>query len=619
VSKGAGSPKSVTKLSSVTIRFAGDSGDGMQLAGSQFGDTSALAGNDISTFPDYPAEIRAPAGTVAGVSGFQIQFSSSDIFTPGDEVDALVAMNPAALKTNLKFVKSGGIVIVNEDAFVEHELKKAGYAENPLNASLGNYRIIKVPINKLNELAVKDAGLPNKQVDRCKNFFALGLAYWLYGRPLEPTLAYIEDKFGTKLPAVARANALTLKAGYNFGETSELFDHQYQVDRARLVPGTYRKITGNEAVALGMVTAAKLAGKELFYGSYPITPASDILHTLSELKNYHVVTFQAEDEICAMGATIGAAFGGAMAATGTSGPGLALKTEGIGLAVITELPMVIVNVQRGGPSTGLPTKTEQADLLQAVVGRNGECPLPVIAAASPSDCFNATIEAFRLAVRYMTPVMLLTDGYIGNSAEPWLIPDVSKLEKIKIEHPTQPNDPKGYMPYKRNEEGARPWAIPGTRGLEHRIGGLEKADVTGAVSYDPANHDRMINLRAAKIAGVKPAGVPYIWTGKDSGDLLLVGWGGTFGHIKQATIELQQQGLSVSACHIRYLYPMPEELPEKLRKFKQVLVCEINLGQLRMLLRANYLIDAKGFNKVRGQPFVVSEIVEAARAALAAK
>ena len=619
LSKGPGERKPVVKLSSVSIRFAGDSGDGMQLAGSQFGDTSALIGNDISTFPDYPAEIRAPAGTVAGVSGFQIQFSSSDIYTPGDEVDALVAMNPAALKTNLKFVKSGGIVIVNEDAFIEHELKKAGYAENPLSKPLGNYRVIKVPINKMNELAVKDAGLATKQVDRCKNFFALGVAYWLYGRPLEPTLAYIEDKFGTKLPAVARANALTLKAGYNYGETSELFDQQYQVDKAKLPPGTYRKVTGNEAVALGMVTAAKLAGKELFYGSYPITPASEILHTLSELKHFRVVTFQAEDEICAMGATIGAAFGGALAATGTSGPGLALKTEGIGLAVITELPMVIVNVQRGGPSTGLPTKTEQADLLQAIMGRNGECPLPVIAAASPSDCFNATVEAFRIAVRYMTPVMVLTDGYVGNSAEPWLVPDVSKMQKIKIEHPTQANDAKGFMPYMRNEDGARPWAIPGTPGLEHRIGGLEKADVTGTVSYDPANHDRMINLRAAKVAGVKPAGVPYIWTGKESGELLLVGWGGTFGHIKQATIELQQAGLSVAACHLRYMNPLPEDLGDKLRKFKRVLVCEINLGQLRMWLRANYLIDARGFNVVRGQPFVVHEVVDAAKAALAGK
>lgn len=611
--------KPVTKLSSVSIRFAGDSGDGMQMAGSQFGDTSALVGNDISTFPDYPAEIRAPAGTVAGVSGFQIQFSSSDIFTPGDEVDALVAMNPAALKTNLKFVKSGGIVIVNEDAFTENEIRKAGYPENPLNQPMSNYRVIKVPINKLNELAVKDTGLATKQIDRCKNFFALGLAYWLYGRPLEPTLAYIEEKFGAKLPAVARANSLTLKAGYNFGETSELFDQQYHVDKAKLPPGTYRKVTGNEAVALGMVTAAELAGRQLFYGSYPITPASDILHTLSELKQYRVITFQAEDEICAMGATIGAAFGGALAATGTSGPGAALKTEGIGLAVMVELPMVVVNVQRGGPSTGLPTKTEQADLFQAILGRNGECPLPVIAAASPSDCFAATIEAFRIAVRYMTPVVLLTDGYIGNSAEPWLVPDVSNLEKIMIENPTQPNDPKGFLPYKRNEDGARPWAIPGAPGLEHRIGGLEKADLTGMVSYDPANHDLMINLRAKKIAGIRPAGAPYFWTGQDTGDLLIVSWGGTFGHTKQATLELQKQGLAVAACHLRYLNPLPADLGEKLRKFTRVLVCEINLGQLRMWLRANYLVDAKGFNKVRGQPFVVHELVEAAKAELAAK
>jgi len=613
----AAKTKPVTNLSSVTIRFAGDSGDGMQLAGTQFGDTSALLGNDISTFPDYPAEIRAPAGTVAGVSGFQLQFSSVDIYTPGDEVDALVAMNPASLKANLRFVKKGGIIIVNDDTFVEHELKKAGYAENPLNSTaLAGYHVIRVPVNRLNTLAVQETGLGAKQADRCKNFFALGLAYWLFGRPLEPTLAYIEGKFAAKAPAVAQANALALKAGYNFGETSELFDHQYVVAKARLAPGTYRKVTGNEAVALGMVTAAKLAGKNLFYGSYPITPASEILHALSEWKNCGVVTFQAEDEIAAMGSAIGAAFGGAMACTGTSGPGMALKTEGIGLAVIAELPVVIVNVQRGGPSTGLPTKTEQADLWQAVLGRNGECPVPVIAAASPSDCFAATIEAFRIAVRYMTPVIVLTDGYVGNSAEPWMIPDVSEMEPIKVEHPTQPNDPKGFMPYKRNEEGARPWAIPGTPGLEHRIGGLEKADVVGTVSYDPANHDRMINLRAEKIAGVQAAGAEYLWTGPDTGDLLLVGWGGTYGHIKEAALELQRQGLSVSACQIRYLNPMPDVIGQKLRAFKRVLVCEINLGQLRYILRANYLIDVKGFNKVRGQPLVAHEIVEAARAAM---
>jgi 2-oxoglutarate ferredoxin oxidoreductase subunit alpha len=612
-----GSRKPVVKVPSVTIRFAGDSGDGMQLVGTQFGDASALAGNDISTFPDYPAEIRAPAGTVAGVSGFQVQFSSSDIFTPGDEVDALVAMNPASLKANLKFVRKGGIIIVNEDTFVAHELKKAGYEASPLEGNaLSGYRLIKVPINKLNEAATKESGLNAKQVDRCKNFFALGLAYWLYSRPIEPTIHYIEGKFAAKNPAVAAANIATLRAGYYFGETNELFHVQYVVDKAKLPPGTYRKLTGNEAVALGMVTAAKLAGKELFYGSYPITPASDILHNLSEFKNFGVVTFQAEDEICAIGATIGAAFGGALAATGTSGPGLALKTEAMGLAVMTELPMVIVDVQRGGPSTGLPTKTEQADLLQAVCGRHGECPMPVIAAASSADCFDATIEAFRIAVRYMTPVLLLTDGYIGNGAEPWRIPDVSKMEKIQIDHPTKSNGDKGFLPYKRNEELARPWAIPGTPGLEHRIGGLEKADITGMVSHDADNHHRMVGLRAAKVAGIKPAGAPWLWTGEQSGDLLMVGWGGTYGSIKAATLELQKQGLKASHCHLRYVNPLPQQLGQMLKSFKRVLVPEINLGQLRMLLRAAFLVDAKGYNKVRGLPFTVNELVEAAKAAM---
>jgi 2-oxoglutarate/2-oxoacid ferredoxin oxidoreductase subunit alpha len=436
-----GAKKTITRLPRVTIRFAGDSGDGMQLAGTQFTDTSALVGNDISTFPDFPAEIRAPAGTLAGVSGYQIQFSSTDIYTPGDDVDALIAMNPAALRTNLKSVKKGGIVIVNEDAFEPNDLKKAGYESNPLHDNtFASYHLIKVQIDKLNDLAVKEANLGAKQSGRCKNFFALGLVYWLYGRPIEPTLQYIQDKFAKKLPAVALANTLAVKAGYNYGETAELFSEQYVVDKAKLPPGKYRKITGNEAVVIGMATVGKLADKEIFYASYPITPASDILHGLSELKDYGVVTMQAEDEIAAIGAAIGAAFGGALAATGTSGPGLALKAEAVGLAVMTELPVVIIDVQRGGPSTGLPTKTEQADLFQAMYGRNGECPVPVIAAASPSDCFNATIEAFTVAARYMTPVLLLTDGYIANGAEPWLIPDYNALPKISISHLKEKND-----------------------------------------------------------------------------------------------------------------------------------------------------------------------------------
>src|SRR5258706_521933 len=503
--------KPIHKLPSVTIRFAGDSGDGMQLAGMQFTDTSALIGNDISTLPDFPAEIRAPAGTLAGVSGYQIQFSSSDIYTPGDECDALVAMNPAALRTNLRGVKKGGMIIVNSDAFAAGDLKKAGYKANP-------------------------------------------------------------------------------------------------------PPGTYRKITGNEAVVIGMVAASKLAGKDLFYASYPITPASDILHGLADLKNFRVGTLQAEDEICAMGAAIGAAFGGSLAATGTSGPGLALKSEAIGLAVMTELPVVIINVQRGGPSTGLPTKTEQADLLQALYGRNGECPVPIIAASSPSDCFFAAIEAFTIATKYMTPVVLMSDGYIANGAEPWMIPDVSEMPEIEIKHPDKVNDEKGFMPYLRNEDGTRPWAIPGTPGLEHRIGGLEKQDVTGNVSYDPLNHEHMVRLRAAKIANIKPAGDAYIWTGPKKGDALLIGWGGTYGAIKAAVLELKNQGVRASACHIRYLNPLPADLGERIRGFSHIIVPELNLGQLRMIIRAKYLVDAKGINKVRGQPFTINELTRAVRA-----
>ena len=614
----ASHPKPVATLASVTVRFCGDSGDGMQLAGSQFTDTSALIGNDISTFPDFPAEIRAPAGTLAGVSGFQVHFSSTDIFTPGDEVDALVAMNPAALKTNIKSVKSGGIVIVNEDAFDAIDLKKAGYASNPIeDGSLKAYRLIKAPINKLTTEAAKETGLGSKDIDRCKNMFALGMCYWLYGRPLGPTLTHIEQKFSAKKPIVAAANALALKAGYHFGETAELFDEQYQVPKAQLPAGVYRKITGNEATALGMIAAGELAGKQVIYCSYPITPASDILHQLSAAKNFNVMTFQAEDEIAAVGAAIGASFGGSLGVTGTSGPGIALKSEAIGLAVMTELPLVIVDVQRGGPSTGLPTKTEQADLLQVLFGRNGECPVPVIAASGPADCFAAVIEAFAIAVKYMTPVVFLSDGYVANGAEPWLIPDVANLPKINAVHPTATNDAKGFMPYKRDENLARPWAIPGTAGLEHRIGGLEKQDVTGAVSYDGDNHEKMVRLRAAKVAGIQPGGEDLIWTGAETGDVLLVGWGGTFGAIKAATLELRQQGIKASACHVRYLNPLPRRLPALFKQFKHVLVPELNLGQLRMLLRDKYLVDAKGLNKVKGQPFAIHEIVAGAKAILA--
>ena len=615
-----GRRKPVTSLPSVTVRFCGDSGDGMQLAGTQFTDTSALIGNDISTLPDFPAEIRAPAGTLAGVSGFQVHFSSTDIFTPGDDVDALVAMNPAALKTNLKSVKSGGIVIVNEDAFDAGDLKKAGYASNPIaDGSLKAYRLIKVPINKLTAAAAKETGLGAKDIDRCKNMFALGLCYWLYGRPLGPTLTHIEQKFGAKKPVVATANALALKAGYHFGETAELFHEQYEVPKAKLPAGVYRKITGNEATALGMIAAGQLSGKQVVYCSYPITPASDILHQLSAAKHFGVMTFQAEDEIAAVGAAIGVSFGGQLGVTGTSGPGIALKSEAIGLAVMTELPLVIVDVQRGGPSTGLPTKTEQADLLQVLFGRNGECPVPVIAAAGPADCFSAVLEAFTLAVKYMTPVVFLSDGYVANGAEPWLIPDASKLPKIVVHHPTEKNDEKGYMPYKRDANGSRPWALPGTPGLEHRIGGLEKQDVTGAVSYEGVNHEKMVRLRAAKVANLQPAGEDLLMTGPETGDLLLIGWGGTFGAIKAATLELQQQGIAASACHVRYLNPLPKRLGQLLRQFKHVMAPELNLGQLRMLLRDRYLVDVKGLNKVKGQPFSIHEIVIGAKSLLAGR
>lgn len=607
--------RKITVLPSVTIRFAGDSGDGMQLAGTQFTDTSALLGNDLATFPDYPSEIRAPAGTVAGVSGYQIHFASTEVFTTGDAIDVLVAMNAAALKVNLRSVKSGGILIVNEDAFSDADLRKAGYESNPLeDGSLRNHRLIRVPMDTLNAAATKDTGLTPRDQDRCKNMFALGLVYWLYGRSMDLTLDYINKKFGAKKPAVAKANELTLKAGYHYGETCELFEEQYQVPRAKLAPGLYRKVTGNEAMALGLTTAARMAGQDLVYCSYPITPATDILHELSGQKAMGVITFQAEDEIAAMGAAIGAAFGGAIAATATSGPGVALKSEAIGLAVMTELPVVIVNVQRGGPSTGLPTKTEQSDLFQAVMGRHGECPLPVIAACTSADCFQAAIEATAIAVKYMTPVMVLSDGYLANGSEPWLVPDASRLGKIVVQHPAA--DGKPYRPYLRDENGARPWATPGTPGLEHRIGGLEKQDITGQVSYEAANHERMVNLRARKIANVKPEGAAYLWTGPEKGDVLVVGWGSTYGAIKEAVLALRAQGLAVSHCHIRYVNPLSERLGPLLKAFTHVIVPEMNLGQLCTLLRAKYLIDAKPVSKVRGQPFTVLEIEDAVRGIL---
>lgn len=602
------SSKPIEALDEVAVRFAGDSGDGMQLAGTQFTRATVIFGNDVSTFPDYPAEIRAPAGSLAGVSGFQVNFSSHDIHTPGDMVDTLVAFNPAALKTNIKDVKSGGIVIANEDAFGKTDLKKAGYETNPLeDGTLSKYRVFKVPISKLNSTALANSGLGAKEVDRCKNFFALGLISWLYHRPLEPTVEWIERSMAKK-PEMIEANKAVLKAGYYFGETCELFQVSYKVSKAKLVPGKYRRISGNEATALGLIAAANLASKELFYASYPITPASDVLHTLAKYKNYRVKTFQAEDEIAAMTAAIGASFAGDISVTGTSGPGLALKGEGIGLAVMTELPVVIVDVQRGGPSTGLPTKTEQADLFQAVLGRNGECPVCVLAASGPADCFNMAIEAVRIATRYMTPVILLTDGYIANGEEPWLLPSVKSLPRIEVHHPEANGDAGDFKPYKRDDKLARPWAIPGTKGLEHRIGGLEKQDVTGNVSYDPDNHEHMIHTRAKKIAGIANDIPDQTVYGPAEGDLLVVGWGGTSGAIRSAVERVQQKGHKVAGTHLRYMNPFPKNFGDLLKRYKKVLVCELNMGQLRYVLRATYLVDALGLNKVQGKPFRIAEI-----------
>jgi 2-oxoglutarate/2-oxoacid ferredoxin oxidoreductase subunit alpha len=596
---------------SATIRLAGDSGDGMQLAGTQFTNTSAILGNDISTLPDFPAEIRAPAGTLAGVSGFQVHFSSQDIHTPGDKLNALVAMNPAALKTNLRDLESGGILIVNRDAFTASDLHKAGYKSNPLeDGSLAGYKLHAVPITMLNREAVADCKLSPREADRCKNFFALGLIYWLYERSLDTTLKWIKDKFHKNI-AVMEANSRTLKAGYNYGETTEAMPVHYRVAKAQIKPGRYRKITGNEALALGLVAASEISRVPLVYASYPITPASDILHTLAEMKRFGVRTMQAEDEIAAMGAAIGASFGGALGVTATSGPGICLKSEAIGLAVMTELPVVIIDVQRGGPSTGLPTKTEQADLLQAMFGRNGECPAAIVAPCSPADCFDMVFEAARLAIGFMCPVFLLSDGYLANGAEPWLIPDPARLPRIKVEHPTQPNgngNGAHFLPYKRDARLVRQWAVPGTPGLEHRIGGLEKEDVTGNVSYDPANHEHMIRTRAKKIANIAND-IPLLAVdGPPEGDLLVLGWGGTFGSLKTAVQRAQRKGHKVAHAHFRYLNPMPRNTGEVLKRFKKVLVPELNCGQLRMLLRSEFLVDAVGLNKIQGKPFLVNEI-----------
>jgi 2-oxoglutarate ferredoxin oxidoreductase subunit alpha len=602
------------ELNQATIGFCGDSGDGMQLIGTEFANTSAGLGNDISTLPDFPAEIRAPVGTLAGVSGFQLQFSSSDIYTPGDTLNALVAMNPAAVKKALKDLEPGGILIVNRDSFTANDLRKANCATNPLeDGSLAGYRLIAIPMTTLNREAVAGCKLSTREADRCRNFFALGLVYWLYERSLEPTSRWIQSKFAKK-PAVQAANLAALKAGYNYGETCELLPQHFHVGKATLPPGTYRKITGNAAVALGLVAAAHQAGKRLVYAGYPITPASDILHHLAELKNYNVCTVQAEDEIAAMGMAIGASFGGALGVTATSGPGICLKSEAIGLGVMTELPAVVIDVQRGGPSTGLPTKTEQADLLQAMYGRNGECPVAIVAPCSPGDCFTMAMEAVRLAVRFMTPVLLLSDGYLANGAEPWLIPDPARLPAIPVKHPTEPNSNgdghHGFLPYKRNERLSRPWAIPGTPGLEHRIGGIEKEDVTGNISYDPANHEHMVKRRAQKIANIALDIPPLEVSGPTQGDVLVIGWGGTYGAIVTAVQRAQRKGLKVAHAHLRYLNPMPRNTAEVLKRYRKVLVPELNAGQLSHLLRAAFLVDAIPLTKVQGRPFLVSEIEE---------
>jgi 2-oxoglutarate ferredoxin oxidoreductase subunit alpha len=594
------------ELDRVTIKFAGDSGDGMQLAGTQFTNTSAVVGNDIATFPDIPAEIRAPQGSLPGVSGFQISFSSHHIYTPGDAPDVLVAMNPAALKTNIADLPRGGILVVNEDEFSETNLKKAAYKANPLeDGSLNAYRVFRVPVTSLTSRALKESGLTPVQIDRCKNMFTLGLMFWMYSRPLETTLHWIDEKFA-KNPPVAEANKTALKAGYHFGETTEMFATHYHVPKAKTKPGLYRNITGNEATALGWLVASKLAGRPLFYGSYPITPASDVLHELARFKRFGVKTFQAEDEIAAIGAAIGAAFGGSLGLTGTSGPGLALKSEAIGLAVMVELPLVIMNVQRGGPSTGLPTKTEQADLLQAMFGRNGESPVGIVAPATPSDCFAMAIEAWRFAIKYRTPVIFLSDGYLGNGSEPWLLPDVASLATID---PDFASDPATFQPYARDPQTlARPWAIPGTPGLEHRIGGLEKADITGNVNYEAANHNKMVHLRAEKIERMVQD-VPDIEVDGDaSGGLLVLGWGSTYGVITTAVQRARAQGKRVSAAHIRYINPLPANLGDVLKRYDRVLMPEMNLGQMRMLLRARYLIDVIGLNKVSGRPFTITEV-----------
>ena len=593
-------------IEKAVIRFCGDSGDGMQITGSQFTNTVALYGNDLATFPDYPAEIRAPAGTLPGVSGYQVHFSSNDVYTPGDAVDALVAMNPAALKMNLLDLKKNGILIVNLDSFKETDLRKAQITQNPLeDHSLDGYRLFATELTRLTRAALKDLGLDAKSMDRCKNFFALGMCYWLYNRPMDATLRWIDDKFKNK-PELVQANRLALQAGYSYYEATEAFQVSYEIPPAKLAPGVYRNISGNTALALGFVAASQKAGIPLFLGSYPITPASDILHELSQYKDFGVITFQAEDEIAAITAAIGAAYGGALGITTTSGPGMALKTEALGLAVAVELPIVVCDIQRGGPSTGLPTKTEQADLLQALFGRNSEAPIPVLAPSTPGDCFWIALEASRIAIKHMLPVIILSDGYLANGAEPWKIPKASDLPEIPVTFETNPT---GFHPYRRDPETlSRPWAIPGTPGLEHRIGGLEKQDVTGNVNYEPLNHEHMVRLRAEKVDLVANEIPDVMPEGDSSGDLLIVAWGSTHGAITAALKVQRKKGHRIGHVHLRHLNPLPRNLGEVIKRYKQVLVPEMNMGQLVMVLRAKFLVDAQGYNKIQGKPFKQIEI-----------
>ena len=607
--KAKGAAGGILEIENVIIRFAGDSGDGIQITGALFSHDSAIVGNDISTLPDFPAEIRAPAGTLAGVSSFQLNFSSYDVHTPGDRPDVLVALNPAALKVHLKDLKRSGTLIVNHDAFDASGLKKAGYEQDPRkDGSLAGYQVYDFPITTLTVAAVESSWLSKKQAELSKNMFTLGIISWLYDRSLDALVERIEQLFATKKPELAEANKLALQAGFNFADTVEVFTGRYRVSKADLPAGDYKRITGNEATALGFLAASELSGRSLFYASYPITPASDILHELSRLRHFGVKTFQAEDEIAAIGIALGAAWGGALGLTGTSGPGVALKSEFIGLAVMTELPIVIASIQRGGPSTGLPTKTEQADLLQAMYGRNGECPVPIVAPSTPGECFEMAIEAFRIAIKYMTPVFFLSDGYLANGSEPWRIPRPEEFPPFEHNFCSIPVD---YAPYKRDPVTlARQWVVPGMPGLEHRIGGIEKEDITGNVSYDSENHERMVNLRAQKIAGIANDIPDIVVHGPQSGDLLVLGWGSTRGASRHAIENAQKNGLSVAGAQLRYLNPFPKNLASVLNSFKSVLVPELNLGQLRMMLRAEFLIDVIGLNKVQGQPLLTSDVEE---------